>query len=451
MRWITQSVWHTRRRKKDRLGNPEEAGWLCVKTDILVLADDFTGALDTGMQFAKCGASTRVITDPDCDFARMQAQVLVIDTETRHQTPERAAQRIAEIVRRASESGIRFFYKKTDSALRGNAGAEIEAMLCASGGSCVHFLPSFPAMGRTVQGGVLYIQGQPVAESVFGKDPFEPITRSEVASILAQQTETPVDVRDGVDAVRLWDGIIVYNAQTDAQINEIVNRLRLDGEKVLLAGCAGLAASLAGRVYGGKNAFELPQTAPGMLVVCGSVNEVTRRQLGAARAAGFEYCRLNNCQKLTDFLQTPEGTAWLDRLYLTVRTEKNCIIDTNDAEDEETAADYGARLGMNVGQVGNAIADTLGFVVEELLARGTDRLLLLTGGDVLYHTMNRMGITELTPLAEVSPGVILTCFCCGEKTQYVLTKSGGFGDEQLLIRVNRMFAGQQDLTHAERR
>ena len=150
-------------------------------------------------------------------------------------------------------------------------------------------------------------------------------------------------------------------------------------------------------------------------------------------------------------MHKPEGTAWLDRLYLTVRTEKNCIIDTNDAEDEETAADYGARLGMNVGQVGNAIADTLGFVAEELLARGTDRLLLLTGGDVLYHTMNRMGITELTPLAEVSPGVILTCFCCGEKTQYVLTKSGGFGDEQLLVRVNRMFAGQQDLTHAERR
>lgn len=410
-----------------------------MNTDILVLADDFTGALDTGMQFAKNGAATRVITDPDCSFEQMKAQVLVIDTETRHKSPEEAAARIAETVQKAAGCGIRFFYKKTDSALRGNAGAEMDALLHASRGSVVHFLPAFPQMGRTVKNGILYIGEQPVAESVFGKDPFEPITQSEVAAILARQTDAPMAVRDDVQSDRTEEGIIVYNAQTDAQLDSVVNKLDLDGETVLLAGCAGLAASLARRLFPGGGSDGLPCTAKGLLVVCGSVNEVTRRQIHVARDAGFGYCRLSNREKLTDCLRTEEGADALARLCRAAQEEKVFIIDTNDDAGEEKAAEMGGRLGMTVQEVGSTIADTLAFVTGELLARGTDRMLLLTGGDVLYHTMQRMGITELTPLAEVSPGVILTAFRYGDKKQYVLTKSGGFGDDQLLIRVSRMF------------
>lgn len=52
---------------------------------LLVMADDFTGALDTGVQFATYGARTEIITDVKVDFSEYpQAEVLVIDTETRH-------------------------------------------------------------------------------------------------------------------------------------------------------------------------------------------------------------------------------------------------------------------------------------------------------------------------------------------------------------------------------
>ena len=78
-------------------------------------------------------------------------------------------------------------------------------------------------------------------------------------------------------------------------------------------------------------------------------------------------------------------------------------------------------------------------MVSEVLARGIRRNLLLTGGDVLFHTMQRMGITALEPLEEVSAGVILTRFSYQGRDQYVLTKSGGFGDEQLLIRMGQAF------------
>ena len=70
-----------------------------------------------------------------------------------------------------------------------------------------------------------------------------------------------------------------------------------------------------------------------------------------------------------------------------------------------------------------------------MLEHEVSRLLLLTGGDVLYHVMRELEVSELEPLAEVSPGVILASFVFREKKRLVLTKSGGFGEEDLFVRI----------------
>ena len=49
---------------------------------LLMIADDFSGALDAGVQFAARGAATRVVTDLDCDFLETDAEVLVMVAET---------------------------------------------------------------------------------------------------------------------------------------------------------------------------------------------------------------------------------------------------------------------------------------------------------------------------------------------------------------------------------
>ena len=99
---------------------------------LLIIADDFTGALDTGVQFAAHGIRTRVVVDPEVDFAAQEAQVLVIDTETRHLPASKAYEVVAGLTRRALDAGVRYIYKKTDSALRGNIGAELTAVFKAS-------------------------------------------------------------------------------------------------------------------------------------------------------------------------------------------------------------------------------------------------------------------------------------------------------------------------------
>ena len=157
---------------------------------LLMIADDFTGALDTGVQFAVRGARTCVVTDPAYDFSQTKAEteVLVLDVETRHLTPEAAYQRVFRAVRDALGAGFTCIYKKTDSALRGNVGAELTAVLDAAGADRLAFLPALPKMNRVTRGGVHYIDGVPVAESVFGRDPFEPVTASSVEEIIAAQS-----------------------------------------------------------------------------------------------------------------------------------------------------------------------------------------------------------------------------------------------------------------------
>gem|GEM_PF-5411799 len=52
---------------------------------LLILADDLTGALDSGVQLAHRGQRVVILTAPDVPFPDSSVyDVLVIDTETRH-------------------------------------------------------------------------------------------------------------------------------------------------------------------------------------------------------------------------------------------------------------------------------------------------------------------------------------------------------------------------------
>ena len=141
---------------------------------LLMIADDFTGALDTGVQLAAHGIPTQVVVG-QADLSACSSTVLVVDTETRHLSAAKAAEAVARLTRSAVENGVGCIYKKTDSALRGNIGAELAALLKASGARNLPFLPAFPQIGRTTKKGVHYIDGVPVNESPFGIDPFEPV------------------------------------------------------------------------------------------------------------------------------------------------------------------------------------------------------------------------------------------------------------------------------------
>ena len=58
---------------------------------------------------------------------------------------------------------------------------------------------------------------------------------------------------------------------------------------------------------------------------------------------------------------------------------------------------------------------------------------MLTGGDTLLQCMNSVGARELEPVCELESGIVLARFTYQGRTRYVITKSGGFGQENLLV------------------
>ena len=408
-------------------------------TQLLILADDFTGALDTGVQFASCGASTRVITGQDVplgDYAGT-CEVLVVDAETRHLTAEKAHDVVLGYVSQAEALQIPHIYKKTDSALRGNIGGELAAVLEASGEKSLPFLPAFPQMERNTIGAVHYIRGVPVAQSVFGADPFEPVTCSDVRSLIALQSQlptisSPALTSDG--ALPETDGIWIFDASSVEDLQETGNRLAQAGKLHILAGCAGFAAVLPELLkLGTGKPNPIPRLGEHFTVICGSVNPITIAQVAYAEAQGFAHQRLEPEQKLSSgYWQTPDGEEMLKKLYAMLEENPHRILDTNDLGTNQKTADYAAKFGMDIQAIRRAVSNTIGYLVSRLFSHEAVGTLLITGGDTLLQCMDYMGVHEIEPLGEMDAGVVLSRFTYRGVTRYVISKSGGFGGETLL-------------------
>ena len=390
---------------------------------LLMIADDFTGSLDAGVQFAVRGAKTCVVTDPAYDLSQTKedVQVLVLDAETRHLEPEAAYRTVYRAVESALGAGFSHIYKKTDSALRGNIGAELAAVLDAAGAD----------------------RG---AQRLFGEDPFEPVTASSVSEILGAQTEAPVVLhRLGEGAPEPRPGIQVYDAETEEDLRDIGRRLGREGA-ALCAGCAGFASVLADLLELEGTPPGLPYLEPSLFVACGSVNPVTLRQMETAEAAGFPHVHLRPVQKLEPaWLETPECAAVTASWLETARRERRFILDVNDPAGCGDTADYAGERGLTTEDLRVRISDQLGHLVRRLLDGGLDATILCTGGDTLMALTRAVGVAELMPVCELDTGAVLTDFVYRGKTHHIISKSGGFGGPDLFIRLARSIgAGEQE-------
>lgn len=412
---------------------------------LLIIADDFTGALDSGVQLAGSGVRTRVTTAKTISPEQLQeTEVLVIDAETRHLSAGQAADIVREIVAQAAEFGIPHIYKKTDSALRGNIGAELQAALEGSGETRLAFLPAFPQLGRYTAHGVHYIQKTPVSESVFGADPFEPVRHSDVAELIAEQSSLPVHK---VSVGGVWSarpGIHVFDAADQCDLEWAGALLQRSGALRLSAGCAGFAGVLPGLLALEKRACLRPALEKKLLVICGSVNPITCEQVAVAEQAGFAHWRLSPEQKLAEgYWNTRKGCQTLDELRRMLREHPFMVIDSNDAGDNTITAQYAAERGLSIDAIRVGISHALGQIVRELFANPDLGTLLITGGDTLLQCMAQMGVTEMEPICEMFCGVVLSRFHFGGCSRYVLSKSGGFGVSTLLPDLRKVLLAQE--------
>lgn len=403
---------------------------------LLVIADDFTGALDTGIQFKARNTLVRVCNaDPQNIFNALSEdiQVFIVVAETRHMNPKEAGEIVEQIVRQAQELDIPYIYKKTDSALRGNIGSELSAMLSASPEDSLHFIPAFPKMGRTTVNGVHYIDRIPVAESVFGSDLFEPVQFSHVKDIIAQQSSVETHLICTVEERDIAKGVLIYDAETDEDLFRIAHRLKEKNQLRLLAGCAGFAALLPKLLDLEQCCYNPTPMCPHFLTVCGSINPITLEQLEAAERSGFFRIRLTLKQKMdTSWRDSEEGKR---EIFQWMNTLQNCsaaIIDCGGQREAEEIWEYARVNKIEIENIRCTIAKAVAKIVERLIGNGLEATLLVTGGDTLLALMRELHQDSLVPVCELAPGVVLSRIQYREKEISLISKSGGFGSTDLL-------------------
>ncbi len=409
---------------------------------LAVIADDFTGALDTGIKFTKTGARTQVMLHSEFSFSEIAADctVLVVDTETRHLPPEQAYRIVYDLVKKCDSYGVEYIYKKTDSALRGCVGSELAAVADALG-CAVQFVPALPKENRTTHNGIQYIDGIPVAKSVFGRDPFEPVRYSEIEKILGEETNKQIVlVGRGEECKAKEADIVVYDASTDEDIVRIAGNLLKQKKLRALAGCAGFASCLQSVWNFPKQKMKQPRRTRNLLVACGSINDITVKQLAYAERTGFDRLSLDVEQKLQErYLDTAAGKEFIEIIREKCRKATPLILDTCSEHAVEEAVLYAEKNGIPKEEIRSRIAERVGQFVRCWLDFELDDTVAITGGDTVYAFLMSVDCSDIEPVCEAVPGVVLFNMKIGNRTLQVLSKSGGFGREDVFAEIASRF------------
>ncbi|MFH8611535.1 four-carbon acid sugar kinase family protein [Streptomyces sp. NPDC018029] len=372
---------------------------------VTVLADDLTSAGDGAAPFRRTGHAARILFSAPAAPVP-EPGVTAIDLGSRLLDEAAAAARTRWAAHLCA--GSQLLFKTVDSTLRGHVGAEVRAAWEGSRRRAVVIAPAFPAEGRVTVGGVQYVRGVPVHESAYARDPVHPVRCADLTTLFPEAAPVGVDEADALPGLIRDGRLIVCSARQDSDLDRIVAAVpRLDD--VLWVGSPGLAAALARRcaTTGGASAAP-PPPARRPLVAVGSVSPATRRQLAVLR--GREEVRG----------VTVGGDAAAAAEALRKLTAPVLTLQTPDVRHTPVAA--------------RALARSLAAAVRILTEQGLVDALVVTGGETAVTVLEALDVTGLDLTDEPEPGVARgTPF--GRPSLPVLVKAGGFGDDDLLVRL----------------
>ncbi|MCE7030171.1 four-carbon acid sugar kinase family protein [Jiella avicenniae] len=431
---------------------PAETAAARRSASILVLADDLTGAADCGLQFTASGLRTRVFLDTAATAETSGCDAIVIDCESRALESDASRSAIETAMNGIALDGVRLF-KKIDSTMRGNVGAEIDAMARKSGCRTVLVTPAYPSMGRTVAEGVLLVDGTPVDRTAIARDPATPVVESRIIDLISPQMPdvriVPVlpDELGDVDRIRQWATAaaqagtylcLVIDARTD---DDLQRAAALGGEMegvagpILWAGSAGIAEHLS-KLWGGSagaGPTDLPPARRPALLVCGSVNPVAIEQIDAACAAhGIEPVVMSAEALIDDALEVEAKRCADEVAAIYARSSKIAVLTTSHQSQQiRRVMELAAKKGLGRREASRLVANGLGRVAKLLLDAGTIGRLVATGGDTARATMEACGITAVDIRGTVLPGMPLVT-AIGPLECHIVTKAGGFGHREAL-------------------
>jgi uncharacterized protein YgbK (DUF1537 family) len=407
--------------------------------DVLVVADDLTGANAAAAGFARSGF--RSVTASAAERADVVAEmvsrfdVVVATTDSRHLPGAAAAARVAAVVRAGLPA--RLVCNRIDTTMRGNVGVTtrtvLEEVAAANPGSRVVVLcaPAHPAADRQTIGGMQLLGGRRLEETEVARDARTPVHTSDVVAILREQAGLAVAAvplatvtgdRDALVAdVRrvLAEGaeVVVADATTEEHLDRVAAACVAAAEgtdlvwatsdpgpaSVALARELGLGGSTSG--------------AP-LLAVSGSATELTRtqlRQLSLERGATTHRAVRDGAVPDVD-----ATTRVLDAALAAAGPQDVVVIAT--VVDE---ADLCRPTAEEAEEIPRALARAVRRNLEQHAVDG----IFTTGGDVTAAVLAELGSHGLEISDEVVPLAVAGTLVGGPwDGLQIVTKGGLVGD-----------------------
>jgi D-threonate/D-erythronate kinase len=259
--------------------------------DCLLVSDDLTGANATGALLAKHGYSVMTALDPNYQPSGA-LDILSLVTYSRNLTMEEAYLCVREAVSSRRSDAVLMYAKRIDSTLRGNPGAETDAMLDALGeGYVAAVVSAFPKAGRVVKNSNVLVNGVMLMESSAALDVSSPVRSSSVLDIIRQQSrrktaavtcetygQGALHLAGRIEAlVREGNEILVFDAGSDEDISLIAGALILTHSKYVTVDPGPFTAIM----YDKLRILQKKESSAKLLLVVGSICPEIRQQMEA--------------------------------------------------------------------------------------------------------------------------------------------------------------------------
>lgn len=408
------------------------------------LADDFTGATDLALNLVGRGWRTVVTTGvpgPDRRAAlAAEADAVVVALKNRTSPPAEAVADARAALAALRDLGADRIYDKYcstfDSTPRGNIGPILDALAADLGADTTVVVPSFPAAGRTVYQGHLFVGDRLLSESSLRHHPLTPMTDPDVRRMLSAQSTAQVAsisldvVRQGPPALRAaLDELprtsdllaVVVDAVDEADLRTIA---AATAHLTLLTGGSGLALGLDGPRAAAPVTVD---AVPGhRAILAGSASTATRAQVAAARAL-LPYRKIDVTWLRTEpQAVVAELAGWAREQWAAAPQRPVLIYAVGDLADVERDTPPGATPASEL--VERALAGC-----ATALTEAGARQLVVAGGETSGAVVSALGVTELTIGQAVAPGVgWSTGRDAHGRTLNLLLKSGNFGGTDLM-------------------
>ncbi|MDQ0733769.1 four-carbon acid sugar kinase family protein [Arthrobacter agilis] len=401
-----------------------------------IAADDVTGATDSVVQFSRTGWPSRLLLGELLPDSVEPGSALAVNTDARAMDPAAARQATASAIRNLIAAGANSLYLKIDSTMRGSVPAQIAGSMDAwqeqHPGCFAVVCPAYPAMGRTIENGLLRVNGGPVEDSPAGRDPVTPVPTSEFSQLMPGTTTISLSGSPEADAQALreaaGDGVVIVNAASDSDLLTLAAALVVAGPTAIPAGSAGLAAALATAWADDATVLTPPEPAPAaqgqrIVVVVSSLHDVARAQTDHLRDH-VDPSDLRILQPDESLLDQPNRLAqWASaELDLPESLPRVVVITSPEA------------VGGSVTLSGAAIARSLASVVQQTLARTSVGALVLVGGDGARAVLDATRAQALRITGAIQEGIPVGVVEGGTAAgKIVVTKAGGFGPVTALL------------------